>query len=114
LTKPGLYVLGLRLIDLSTNGPNGGPIHTPSDVIYTYVQGGVNVVSIEPDEDQTHVRMTAPLGTDWQLEASDSLSATAIWTPVGNPVTGVDAIREVVDETGVVGNRFYRLKGSAP
>src|ERR1043165_4897884 len=26
LTKPGLYVLGLRLLDLSTNGSNGGPI----------------------------------------------------------------------------------------
>lgn len=114
LTKPGLYVLGLRLLDLSTNGIGGDPIHAQSELLYTYVQGGVNVVSAEPDEDHTHVRVTAPLGTNWQLEASDSLSGTATWTPIGNPVTGVDAIREVVDETAVVGNRFYRLKGTAP
>jgi hypothetical protein len=114
LTKPGLYVLGLRLLDLSTNGIAGGPIHTQSDILYTYVQAGVNVVSIEPDVDHTHVRVTAPLGTNWQLEASDSLSGNATWTPVDNPVTGVDAIREVVDDTAVVGNRYYRLKGIAP
>jgi hypothetical protein len=78
------------------------------------VQAGVNIVWIEPDIDHTHVRFTAPLGNNWQVETSDSLTSSAIWTPVGDPVVGVDAIREVADETFVTGNRFYRLKGIAP
>ena len=114
LTKPGIYKLGLRVLDLSTNGPAGGPIHAPSDTLSTYVQAGVNIVWIEPDIDHTHVRFTAPLGNNWQVETSDSLTTDAIWTAVGDPVIGADAIREVADESPVVGNRFYRLKGIAP
>src|ERR1043165_1241633 len=114
LTKPGIYKLGLRVVDLSTNGPAGGPIHTPSDILYTYAQAGVNIVWIEPHTNTTHVRFTAPLGTNWQVETSDSLTTDAIWTAVGDPVIGADAIREVADESPVVGNRFYRLKGTAP
>jgi hypothetical protein len=114
LTKPGLYVLGLRLLDLSTNGPDGGPIHTPSDVIYTYVQADVNIVGVEAIADHARVRFTTPLGTDWQLEASDSLSGTATWTPLGDPVTGTDVIRELPDAAPAAPNRFYRLRGIVP
>ena len=114
LTIPGIYKLGLRVIDLSTNGPAGGPIHTPSDILYTYVQAGVNIVSAQPDIDHTQIRFTAPLGTNWQVETSDSLTSDAVWAPVGDPVVGVDAILEIADETPVTGNRFYRLKGIAP
>jgi hypothetical protein len=31
---PGLYTVGFRLLDTSTNGTGGGPIHTPSDLFY--------------------------------------------------------------------------------
>jgi hypothetical protein len=31
---PGTYTVGFRLFDTSDNGLNGGPIHTPSDVLY--------------------------------------------------------------------------------
>lgn len=30
--RPGEYVVGIRLVDLSTSGPGGGPIHAPSRV----------------------------------------------------------------------------------
>ena len=39
-TTPGLYVLGLRAIDVSTSGPGGGPWNSPSSVIQLYLQAG--------------------------------------------------------------------------
>lgn len=108
LTKPGLYKLGLRALDLSTNGVNGGPLHTPSDIIYTFVEAGVNVTMIEPDVDHTQVRFVAPLGTTWQVEAATDI--TGGWNPIGDPVVGNDLIHEVADETEVAGQRYYRVR----
>jgi len=110
LTKPGIYKVGFRAFDTSTNGPNGGPIHLPSDILYTYFEAGVNIAFIEPDIDHTHVNFVAPLGSNWQVEATDTLSPGAIWTPVGDPVAGSDIFREVADEHDVIGQRFYRVR----
>jgi hypothetical protein len=115
LNKPGLYVLGLRLFDLSSNGPDSGPIHAASEILYTYVQAGVNVLSVAlTANEQPRIRFVAPLGTDWQLEASDSLNPGVAWTPVGDAVTGSDIIREALDEAPVAQRRFYRLRAITP
>jgi len=113
-TLPGIYEVGFRLFDTSTNGAGGGPIQSPSGVLRVYFQAGVNLQSIEPDEDHTHVRFPAPVGASWQLEAADSADAPANWQPIGNPVPGDDYIHEVEDDHPVQGNRFYRLKGVTP
>jgi hypothetical protein len=110
LNKPGVYKLGLRALDLSTNGPAGGPLHASSDILYTYVEAGVNVTMIEPDVDHTHVRFVAPLGNNWQLEASAGIGTA--WIPVGDPVVGNDLIHEVADETEVQGERYFRVKNA--
>jgi hypothetical protein len=109
-TKPGLYKVSIRAVDTSTNGPGGGPIHTPSDVLTTWFEAGVNILFIEPDVDHTHVNFVAPLGFTWQVEATTLLGPTAAWTPVGDPIVGSDLIREVADEYEVQGQRYYRLK----
>ena len=110
LTKPGIYVVGLRAFDTSTNGPDGGPIHLPSDILYTRFEAGVNIAFIEPDVDHTHVNFVAPLGNNWQVEVTTDLGPSAVWSPVGDPVVGNDVFREVADENEVVGNRFYRVR----
>lgn len=44
-TAPGSYTVGFQLVDTSSNGTGGGPIHTPSDVFY------VNFTAVpEPEE----------------------------------------------------------------
>ena len=113
-TKPGFYKVGFTLFDTSTNGAGGGEIHTPSAEFPVYFQAGVNVHSIEPDEDHTHIRFPAPVGNTWQVEACDSLTTNTVWTAVGNPVVGNDYLHEVEDDEAVQGNRFYRLRGTAP
>ncbi len=37
-TEEGLYTVGFRAVDTSVNGTGGGPIHTPSDIVYVNFQ----------------------------------------------------------------------------
>jgi hypothetical protein len=37
-TTAGLYTVGFRLVDGSTNGPGGGPLHAPSSVLSMFFQ----------------------------------------------------------------------------
>lgn len=113
-TAPGIYLIGFKLFDTSTNGVGGGPIHTPSEVLQVYFQAGVNLQSIEPDVDHTHVRFAAPAGASWQLEAADTPTPLSNWTAVGGPVVGDDFFHEIEDDHPVEGLRFYRVRSTTP
>jgi hypothetical protein len=113
-TKPGIYKVGFKLFDTSTNGAGQGPIHAPSDVITIYFQAGVNLQFVETDANRTHVRFSAPAGYDWQLESSSSLDEHARWLPLGNPVAGDDYFHEFKDDHPAQGQQFYRTKSVEP
>ena len=110
LSKPGIYRVGFKLFDTSSNGTGGAPIHAPSEVLAVFFQAGVNIKSVEPDVEHSHVRFSAPAGATWQLEATDALGPQAKWANVGSPVPGDDYFHEVEDERPVVGQRFYRIR----
>lgn len=110
-TKPGIYTVSFRAFDFSTNGGGGAPIHSPSSVVQIYFQAGVNLKSIEPDVDHTHVTFAAPIGKTWVVEASDSSATNAVWTTISAPQAGDDYFHEITDETPVAGSRFYRARG---
>jgi hypothetical protein len=42
-TKPGLYTVSFRAIDTSNAGADGGPTHSPSDVLTMYFQAGLTL-----------------------------------------------------------------------
>lgn len=109
-TVPGIYTVGFKLFDTSTNGVGGGPIHTPSDVLRVYFQADVNILSIEPDVDHSHIRFSAPLGSNWQLEVSDFIGSQANWASVGPLIWGDDYFHEIEDDHPVQGQRYYRIK----
>lgn len=113
-TIPGIYTVGFRAIDLSTNGTGGGPIHKPSDVLMVYFQAGVNIKKIEPDVDHIHIQFSAPVGNAWTVEASDSMAPDAAWTEIAAPIAGDDRFHEVTDEHSVETQRFYRAKAVGP
>jgi hypothetical protein len=110
-TLPGIYTVGLRAFDFSTNGVNGGPIHSPSPVLRLYFQAGVNIKHLEPDVDHTHVEFSAPIGQSWVVEAADSLATNTTWTTISAPIVGDDYFHEITDDQTVAGNRFYRMRG---
>jgi hypothetical protein len=113
-TKPGIYTIGFRRIDGSTNGIGGGPIHTPSDVLKVYFQADVNMQFVEPDKDHSRVHFSAPLGSNWQLETTDSLEGKPAWVLVGTPITGDDLFHEMEHNVPVQGQRYYRIRAVTP
>jgi hypothetical protein len=113
-TKPGLYKIGFTAVDTSTNGAERGPIHTPSAQLPVWFQAGVNVLSVEPDEEEGHVHLKfgGRLGYSWQVEASETLGPSADWQPAGRPVVGADVFIEVIHDGAPGEQRFYRVKGT--
>lgn len=114
-TKPGLYQVGFQAFDVSTNGPGGGPIHTPSEVIPVWFQAGVTIRSVEPDfeDGHVHIQFAAPVGRSWQVEATDSLSP-ADWQSAGPIVAGQDLFDEVMHLKPPGTLRFYRIREVVP
>ena len=113
-TKPGVYKIGFKAWDTSTNGVNGGPIHTPSDVLPVWFEAGVNIVFIEPDyeEGHVHIKFGAPAGFSWQIEATRVLGPQANWQPAGNPIVGADVFVATIHDVPPGLQRFYRVKGT--
>src|SRR6185436_11037972 len=44
---PGTYIVGFRVIDISTNGVGGGAIQSPSDVLLVRFQAGLRIEGIQ-------------------------------------------------------------------
>jgi hypothetical protein len=110
-TKPGIYTIGFRALDLSTNGTAGGPIHLPSDVLKIYFQAGVNIASIKRAESANAITFGAPLNLTLHLEGNTNLS-TSNWTQIDS-IAGTDLLETLVDtDTGT--QKFYRIRAETP
>ena len=104
---PGLYEVGLRVVDTSKNGPNGGPIHPPSDLYYIYFQAGVTA-DIRVAEGKVRVRYPAPVGKGWTLERATD-AASAGWESVATTIAGDDHMHEFEQPSSSRG--FFRVRG---
>ena len=112
-TKPGIYTVGFRAWDFSTNGVAGGAMHSASEVLKIYFQAGICIANVEPDVDHTHITFGAKAGYNWQVQYASSLPATN-WMGVGTPFAGTDLFVEVLDDQTPTTNRFYRVLGETP
>jgi hypothetical protein len=110
-TKPGVYIVGFRAWDYSTNGLNGGPIHTPSDILNIYFQAGDHFRSIWTQTNKVQVTFGARAGFTWQLQ-STPLDPVK-WEDISNPITGDDYFHNVTDEFHGGSNRMYRVQGTS-
>lgn len=108
-SEPGLYTVGLRVVDTSGNGAGGGPLHGESEVYRLRYQAGVSVGGIEVVEGGVRVWFGALEGYRYQLETSGELGPGAVWEPVGEVVVGDQRVREVV-VPGVGGAGYYRIR----
>ncbi len=113
-SRPGLYKVTFQAVDTSTNGADGGPIHTPSEDLPVWFQAGVTLVEVEPDyeEGHVHLRFGARLGFSWQVESTTNLGSSALWQPAGQPIVGNDVFIETVHEGEPGIQRFYRVQGT--
>lgn len=105
----GLYTVGFRLIDVSTNGPGGGPMHSPSAVLPVYFQAGPVIESIAVVSTGIRVSFRSAPGVTNVLEASSTPQGGA-WTAVSSGLRGNSTLQSLVDPTPPSANRFYRLQ----
>jgi hypothetical protein len=112
-TLPGLYVVGLRILDTSTLGADGGPIHPPSALFRMNFQAGLTLDHIARDEAGWSVEFAASTGFTYVVEKTDVLGPTAVWNAVGDPVQGDDHLHTVT-LPGESTSGFLRLRRNAP
>ncbi|MBL9166119.1 MAG: hypothetical protein JNN07_00090 [Verrucomicrobiales bacterium] len=108
---PGLYTLGVRLLDVSTNGSGAGPVHQPSETNYLHFQAGITIHRLEKTDDA----VTASFGTRnfglYSLESSPSLTDETLWETVGRPIGGDNHLQSIsVPLPAGEAIRYYRLR----
>jgi hypothetical protein len=109
LNKPGLYILGLQLVDTSNNGLGAGPVQSPSEITYFYLQAGLVLSDFSRPNSVTAARFGLPGFANYFFEAS-STPGGSNWVTIAN-ITGSDhsELRWVTD-TNTAPKRFYRLR----
>jgi hypothetical protein len=115
--KPGLYTVGFRLVDTSTNGPGHGSIQAPSDRFYLYFQADVTIAVIRLDTNGLTFSFAAPSNlpdtgtapaTNYQLESSTTLGPSTHWRPQSDVIVGDDHMHTItVPRTNT--SAFFRL-----
>jgi len=108
-SAPGTYVVGFRVIDISTNGFIGGPIHSPSDVLPVRFQAGLRIEKIQTLTNRVTVSFRSPPAISNLLEAASS-TESATWLPAAAPLRGNNNLQVFTDTNTPTGNRFYRLR----
>jgi hypothetical protein len=113
--KPGLYTVGFQLVDTSTNGVNGGPIHIPSNPTnYFYFQAGVYIDSFVKTNNIATVQYGARSFYNYYLQANTNL-AGANWFTIATNITtigpdGAHSDLHYLSDTNATGSaRFYRV-----
>jgi hypothetical protein len=112
--EPGLYCLGFRLVDSSTNGPAGGPVHAPSEPYHVYLQAGLTLASLNPQGPSVTASFGGEPGRSFYLDRSPALGLTAAWQTVAGPLPGASRLQTLTDPTAPSGQGFYRLRTSVP
>lgn len=113
-TLPGLYTVGFRILDISSNGTGGGPIHTPSELFHINMQAGITIARMTLTTNGVDVTFAALNGRTYYLEATTELTANTAWQPVSNPITGNSRLHTISDLSATGQTRFYRLRTTTP
>jgi len=106
-SAPGTYIVGFRIIDLSTNGTGAGPIQLPSDVLPVRFQAGLRIETIQTVTNRVTVSFRSPPGISNTLEASSSMIG---WQQVAGPLRGNNNLQSLVETNAPGSNRLYRLR----
>ena len=114
-TKPGIYTVAFRAFDTSTNGLNGGPIHTVSEIVEVSFQAGISIASITKTKNNSTITFGSVANQSFWLESSANLSNAAGWTAVAGPLLGNDYFQSLTEtNTSDHPMRVYRIKAGVP
>ena len=108
-TVPGIYRATIRALDISTNGPAGGPNHTPSAPITIAFQADFNIASVSRTNSVATVKFGTATTHDCTLQANTNLLLSNGWVDVGSKLRGTDYFQSVQDAAATNSARFYRV-----
>lgn len=117
-THPGEYRVGIRLVDRSTNRPNGQPWHAPSRVYtFRFLAGPDFQPSLTSGDEGVRLTWPSRMGT-WDAANQPGIVFTVLrntslagsgWEPIGT-VTGTTAeTATFLDSSPPTQHAFYRL-----
>ncbi len=112
LSKPGLYCLGFRVIDTSTNGPGGGPIHSPSPVYQVNLQAGITIACLSRQGSTAIAMFGGEPGRTFYLERISLGDPSSSWKTVGGPLAGTNRLQTLTDTAATGSKGFYRLRAN--
>lgn len=107
-TSPGVYKVGFKAQDISTNGSGGGPIHADSEVLDVFFQAGYNLTTVI--RTGTTARVTVGTATNFlfTLQASTNPTLVNNWSNVAT-LNGTDYFETFMDTNAGAFQRLYRL-----
>lgn len=109
-SKPGLYTVGVQLIDTSTTGLNGSPNHSPSETNFFYFQAGLMVSLLKKTGSTVTLRFGLQGFKDYYLEYSPTPEGTNWITLFREPGASHSDLHVVVDDKAAEPTRFYRVR----
>jgi hypothetical protein len=108
-SRPGTYVVGFRAVDISTNGTDGSPIHSPSDILQVRFQAGLKIENLEILTNRVRVSFRSPPGISNLLEATDSIMP-ANWQPAAAPLRGNNNLQSFAASNAPAATRIFRIR----
>jgi hypothetical protein len=112
--RPGLYTVSFRIVDISTNGPEGGPLHAPSDIIPMYFQAGTSIAGFALKPEGAALTFGTETLRTYHVESSPLLGPDAVWTPVAGPIDGDGHLQTIEAVPATNSPTFYRLRVTGP
>jgi len=112
ISAPGLYTLGMRIIDTSSNGAAGGPIHRPSELFHLYLQAG-RTISIARIGAAVQITFPTERFRDHYIDAIDAIDSfsSTNWTPIFGPFSDTHtSIHRITNSSPAAPQQFYRLR----
>lgn len=119
---PGDYVLGFRLVDVSSNAENGQPWHTPSEIYHFRFRAGPRFHPVTTVLAGGQVRLIWPSlngifstlpqyaqGIVFEIQRASRLDSPE-WVTIGTVTGTANATVEFTDTDPPDGPFFYRLK----
>lgn len=107
---PGLYTVGIRLVDMARNGPNQGPQHASSDVVYFHFQAGTTLGPVQVQDGLVTLQFGTELEKNYYVETTDSLQPENSWKMLLGPISGTGRLETVRDVAVGSSQGFFRLR----
>jgi hypothetical protein len=111
VSKWGVYKVGFKIYDVSTNGTGGGPIHTPSDPFFINWGTQLKVTRLSKNSDGASMQVSGDPAVSFFVETAPTLGGNDPWTAIAGPLTYPNPGYFTVTDTNATGTAgFYRLR----